>query len=55
MSLANTINKSWLELEASVFEDYKYANYGTTRNAASYMLTHVKSLAGYAEKEPEMF
>lgn len=55
MSLANDLTKSWLDSVTSGLEDYKYTTYGTVRNDGSYMLTHVKSIAGYAEKEPEMF
>lgn len=55
MCLINNIAKSWMEAEASVLENYKYANEGPHRTAGSYMLTHMKSLIKLADDDPEMF
>lgn len=55
MIMLNAITKSMLELEASVLENYKYANEGTSRTPGSDILTHTKSLITLADKDPEMF
>lgn len=55
MNVFNNVTKSWLELEASALEAYKYSVEGTGRTVGSNMLTHTKSLITLAEKDPEAF
>lgn len=55
MSIISDITKSWLNLEATVLEQYKYNEEGPHRTAGSYILTCTKSLIKLADEDPEMF
>lgn len=55
MCMINNVAKSWMKLETSVLENYKYATEGTGKTAGSYILTNAKSAITLGEKDPDMF
>lgn len=55
MCMINDVTKSWMKLEASALEKYKYTNEGPCRTPGSYMLTNMKSIITLADEDPKMF